>query len=103
MFESFASVIVESDNKPKNDAEDLLEKYVRCLTMVFEGDKTINPKDYPKQHSIDIIKSMPTNFIEKVDEFISKTDKLIIKKTIKCNKCGTEHEIEHEGLEDFLD
>ena len=86
----------------KTGLEEVKEKYISSLIKIYDGDEVKNPKDFSDDEVWSVIEWIPTHIIEEVDDFITDVDRISLIKEFKCQKCGTDHKIEHEGLEDFL-
>ncbi len=100
LFDSFGSMAVQSAEP--NGLEEAKDKYVSSLIKIYDGDEVHNTKDFSSDEVWEVIEWIPTHVIEEIDEFITDVDRISLVKEFKCQKCGTDHKIEHEGLEDFL-
>ena len=58
--------------------------------------------DEPEQSRLDFIESLTSNQFAKIREFIEKMPKMKYNLKYKCQHCGTDHDINLEGMQDFL-
>lgn len=86
-----------------DDLTDLAIKMIAdSVEYIFDGEQYYYANETPKEELISFIESLNQtqfNNLEKFFEIIPKIEKKI---EIKCKKCGFEHKIDVEGLDDFF-
>lgn len=101
MFKSFTSIYEAEEESDL--VEEQKKKYINCLVAIIEGDDRSESSNFKHDDLWGLIEHLPLSIIGEIDDFISKVDRLSLKTTFKCHKCGTDHTIENQGIEDFLD
>jgi len=78
------------------------EMVADCVEYIFDGEQYYYANEVSSQEMIEFIENLNQQQFAKVEDFFSDMPKLEKKLEIKCSKCGFEHKIEVQGLENFF-
>lgn len=81
------------------------ELIVSCIDSIIEGDKNSanTYSDLKKEDLIDWLEDVPSDTLEEIVKvFFAKVPYLAYDLNMTCPKCGTKHEIELRGIENFF-
>lgn len=88
------------------DVKDLTELAINMIVdsveYIFDGEQYYYSNETPKQELISFIESLNHAQFSKIEAFFDNLPKLNKVINIQCSKCGFEHVIYVEGLEDFF-
>lgn len=85
------------------DTSDIIFDFlIECIDYIFDENKIYSTKDVSKEELRQFIESLSVKQLENISLYFNNLPKLSHTIKTKCNKCGTEHEIVLEGLENFL-
>ena len=86
-----------------NDMTELaLNMIVDSIEYIYDGEQYYYANEVTKQELISFIESLNHSQFSKIEEFFDDLPKLNKTLNIKCSKCGFEHVIFVDGLEDFF-
>jgi len=89
-----------------SDVKDLTELAIGMIAdsieYIFDGDQYYYANETSKKELISFIESLNHSQFSKIEEFFDNLPKLNKALNIKCSKCGFDHVIYVEGLEDFF-
>jgi len=73
-----------------------------CIEKVFTNQEVFNASDCTQQELIDFVLNLPTDKYERMRDFCVNAPKnqLIVKQ--QCSRCGYEHNLTLEGIQDFF-
>jgi len=73
-----------------------------CIESIYTKDEVFNSKDAKQEELINFVLNLPTDKYELIKDFALNTprNQLIVNK--KCTKCGYDHTITLEGIQDFF-
>ena len=74
-----------------------------CIEYIFDENNFYYPKETPKAEMEEFIESLSVEQFKQIENFFNNLPKLKKKIEVKCSKCGYEHKIDLEGLQNFLD
>jgi len=94
--------VLEKVNSEKNVVDKTLNAIIECIDYIFDEDNFYYAKETPKKELIDFIESLNVDQFKKIEEFFNNLPKLREEVNITCDKCGFEHKIVLEGIENFL-
>ena len=94
---------VEKINKMDNPTDMAFEMILNSIDYVFDGEQYYYAKETPRKELVEFIDSLNQDQFGKIEEFFEKLPKMRKTLDIKCSKCGFEHHIVAEGLEDFFE
>lgn len=94
--------LINSISKINNDAELAFDLIVNCIEHIYENDNIYNAKDSSKEELTEFLESLNIDQFNKIKNFFDTLPKLQKNIETTCNKCGFEHQIKIEGLENFL-
>ena len=87
----------------KNNTVDLaFRMIVDSIDYVYDGDQYYYAQETPEKELIEFIESLNAQQFEKIEKFFENLPKLNKRVEIKCDKCGYDHSITVEGLENFF-
>lgn len=88
----------------KNNAVDLaFRMIVDSIEYVFDGDQYYYAEETSQKELTDFIESLNAQQFDKIEKFFQNLPKLNKKVDMKCSKCGYDHSIVVEGLENFFE
>lgn len=94
--------VVERIQELDSVTDAAFELIVDCIEYIFDDDAMYYPHETSKEEMIEFLESLTKDQFDKIEKFVNNMPKL--KKTIevKCSKCGFEHKIDVEGLDNFF-
>lgn len=72
------------------------------IEYIFDGDQYYYANETDPKELMDFIESMNTEQFNKIEQFFKNLPRLKKKLEFTCTKCGFDHKIEVEGLENFF-
>jgi|TARA_B100000035_G_scaffold314327_1_gene330308 rRNA maturation protein Nop10 len=94
--------VLNHDLNNLNQTEQTFKLLIECIERVMTEEENILFADEPEQSRLDFIESLTSNQFAKIREFIEKMPKMKYNLKYKCQHCGTDHDINLEGMQDFL-
>jgi hypothetical protein len=94
--------IIEKSNKFTSTSDMAFNMILDCVDYIFDGDQFHYAKETPRKELNDFIESLNQEQFSKIEGFFENLPVLKSTIAIKCKKCGFEHKIEVEGIEDFF-
>ncbi len=94
--------VVQRASKYTNDTDKAFDMIVDCIEYIAEGEEIHYAKEHTPKELMEFIETLNQNQFEKVEEFFMNLPKVSKKLTMQCGKCGLDHAIEVEGLENFF-
>jgi len=96
--------VVESISSTLQDSntETIFAILGKCIEMIFDNEKTYNPKEYSQKEMSDFIESLPSDSFKKMIDFVSEMPRVQKNVNFRCPKCGLEKQILLKGIEDFF-
>lgn len=86
----------------KDITELAINMIVDSIDYVFDGEQYYYASETPKKELISFIESLSHNQFSKIESFFDNLPKLNKTLDVKCSRCGFDHVIHVEGLEDFF-
>lgn len=87
----------------KTSAVDIaFEVMAESIEYIFDGEQYYNANEVSKKELMEFIESLNQEQFSRLEEFFNNLPKLNKKVEMKCSKCGFEHNINVEGLENFF-
>lgn len=93
---------IESIKKSKDLSELTLDFIISCMEYIFDKKEVYQIEDYKKEELYEFLESLTIDQFKKIEEYFTRMPKLQKKLDVKCSKCGFEHKITVEGLENFF-
>jgi hypothetical protein len=86
----------------KNQMETIVDVVCACIDYIFDAENTYPASESTKQELVDFINNLSQEQFAKINGFFNTMPKL--KHTIKwqCESCGTEDQLELEGMANFF-
>lgn len=78
------------------------EMIAESVEYIYDGEQFYYSNETPREEMIEFIESLNQQQFSKIEEFFANLPKLEKKIEMKCSKCGFEHKIDVEGLENFF-
>ena len=97
-----SDVVMRSIDPKKSDTENTYAIIMSCIDKIFDADNVYDAASQSKQELTDFIESLNKNQFEKIKDFFSGLPKLKKDISFKCTSCGTENDVQLEGLESFF-
>ena len=94
--------VEELQDTGDNILEKTLNVIINCIDYIFDDDNFYYPKETTKQEMLDFIDSLNVEQFNKIKEYFENLPKLKKELNVTCEKCGYEHKIVLEGLQNFL-
>lgn len=94
--------ILEKTSKIENAAEMAFNMIIESIEYLFDGEQYYYAKETPKKELVDFVESLNHEQFAKIESFFNNLPKLNKKMECVCKKCGFQHLIEVEGLENFF-
>jgi hypothetical protein len=85
---------------PENDVELVVAS--NCLDVIYDKDSAYPASDCTEQELKEFLLALPGDKYEKIREFIKNAPQTRLETGIKCAKCGYDHKIVLEGIQDFF-
>jgi hypothetical protein len=94
--------VVKRATQFDNMADLALELIAESIEYIHDGQQFYYAKESDPVELIEFVESLNTEQFSKVEEFFNNLPSLEKNIEMKCNKCGFEHKIKIEGLENFF-
>ena len=94
--------IVEKLAESENSVDVAFKIIVDCIENIFDGEQYYYANESTPQELMEFIESLNQDQFSKIEKFFDKIPKIKKDLEIKCNKCGYDHSITVEGLENFF-
>lgn len=75
---------------------------ISCMEYIYDQDTVYQTEDYKKEELYEFLESLTIDQFKKIEDYFTRMPKLRKKVDVKCSKCGFEHNIVIEGLENFF-
>lgn len=82
--------------------EQLFALIAKNIDVIFDERTSYNVKDVPLSNVVDFLGTLSTTQYEKLEEFFLNEPKIQKKLQIKCDKCGTLHNVVVQDVFDFF-
>jgi len=94
--------IIEKLTESENSVETAFKIIVDSIEHIFDGDQYYYANESTPQELMDFLESLNQDQFVKLEKFFDTIPKIRKDVEIKCNKCGFDHSITVEGLENFF-
>jgi len=94
--------IIEKLAESENSVETAFKIIVDSIEHIFDGDQYYYANESTPQELMDFLESLNQDQFVKLEKFFDTIPKIRKDVEIKCNKCGFDHSITVEGLENFF-
>lgn len=84
------------------ESEIAFEMIADSVEYISDGDQVYYSKEVTREELIEFIESLSQQQFAKIEQFFANMPKLQKTISMKCSKCGFEHNIDVEGLESFF-
>ena len=78
------------------------ELVIDCIDYVYDGDNLYHAHETPKEELMQFLESLTKEQFDKLESFVDNMPKLEKKINFICTKCGFNHNINVQGLDDFF-
>lgn len=78
------------------------KKIMMCIDKIFDEDEIHDPKNATEEEMNEFLDSLVETDYEKLKTFVKNTPTIFYSKTHNCPRCGFEHTVKLEGLNDFF-
>jgi hypothetical protein len=79
------------------------EMIMDSIDVIYDGQQSYLAKDYSREELTEFLESLNQQQFKKIEYFFENLPKLNKQFTLKCSKCGFDHDLYYEGLESFFD
>lgn len=80
-----------------------LKMIVDCIDYIYDGEQYYYASDTTKEELVEFVESLNQSQFNKLEQFFDNIPKLDKKIDMTCSKCGFQHTVYVEGLENFFD
>jgi hypothetical protein len=94
--------IIEKLAESENSVETAFKVIVDSIEHIFDGDQYYYANESTPQELMEFVESLNQDQFVKLEKFFDTIPKIKKDVEIKCNKCGFDHSITVEGLENFF-
>lgn len=94
--------VVERVSESSNSVETAFKIIVDSIEYIFDGDQYYYASETSPQELMDFVESLNQEQFSRLEQFFDKIPKIKKDVEIKCSKCGFDHSITVEGLENFF-
>lgn len=94
--------VLERAKKFENETDMAFDMILDSIDYIFDGKQYYHSKETTGDELQEFVESLSSKQFAKVEEFFSNLPKMNKKLDLKCSKCGFQHTIEVEGLENFF-
>lgn len=94
---------LEKLRNSKSVAKAVFDVVVSCIEYIYDDDQFYYAKETKKEELNDFIESLNVDQFNKIQKFFEQMPKLQKVLNVKCSKCGFDHTIKIEGLENFFE
>ena len=88
--------------KLENVSNIAFEMVADCVEYIYDGEQYYYANEVSPQEMVEFIENLNQQQFAKIEDFFSDMPKMEKKIEMKCSKCGFEHKIEVQGLENFF-
>lgn len=88
------------DQIPEEDRDYYLAS--KCIDYIYDENSVHKADEATSEELLNFIENLSGDKYQKIEEFFEKSPKIRLQLKKICPKCGYEHDIELEGLEDFF-
>lgn len=92
----------ESLQDESSTTQQTFDMIIQCIESVQTEEENIKISDEPREDVMAFIESLNTQQFNKIREFVEKMPKLKHNLKYACEKCGHNHDIVLEGMNDFF-
>ena len=94
--------VIEKTNNVDNANDLAFNMIIDSIDSIFDGQQYYYAKETPRQELVDFIEQLNAEQFGKIEDFFKNLPKLNKKIDCTCSRCGFQHLIEVEGLENFF-
>jgi hypothetical protein len=94
--------VIEKLKTSKGLSELTFDFIISCMEFIYDKNDVYQISDYKKEELYEFLESLTLDQFKKIEDYFTRIPKLQKKLDIKCDKCGFEHKITIEGLENFF-
>ena len=94
--------VIEKTNGVDNANDLAFNMIIDSIDSIFDGQQYYYAKETPRKELIDFIEQLNAEQFGKIEDFFKNLPKLNKRIDCTCSKCGFQHLIEVEGLENFF-
>jgi hypothetical protein len=94
--------IVEKVSESQNSIETAFRIIVDSIEYIFDGDQYYYAEETSEKELMEFVESLNQEQFSKLEKFFDNIPKIKKHVEIKCSKCGFDHSITVEGLENFF-
>jgi hypothetical protein len=94
--------LIEKINKKESAVDIAFDIIVDSIEYIYDGEQYYHAKDSTKQELMEFIEALSQSQFAKLENFFDHMPKIRKTLEVKCKKCGFDHSIAIEGLENFF-
>jgi hypothetical protein len=94
--------ILESVSKLESSTDIAFDMIISSVESIFDGQQYFYAKEVTRQEIVDFIESLNQDQFSKIENFFNNLPSLNKNVNMTCGKCGFDHTIEVEGLDNFF-
>lgn len=89
-------------SKLYSDTDIAFELILNCIEYIFDNDTFYYAHETPKEELMTFLESLTKEQFDKIQNFVENVPSLKKQINMTCSKCGFQHSIDVEGLQDFF-
>jgi T4 bacteriophage base plate protein len=94
--------VIKDSLNYNTESEVTFNLIANSIEYIYDGEQFYYASESSHEELMEFVESMSQSQFEKIERFFNNLPKLKEKIQIKCSKCGYNHEINVEGLENFF-
>jgi hypothetical protein len=94
---ALASILSENPTE-----DELMTIIIKSIDMVIEGETIHKAEDSSEEEMKEFVLGLTQPQLTLVEDFFGALPKVVLEHKYNCSKCGVEHDIKLEGLENFF-
>lgn len=95
--------IIDKLNSSKSDSDIALDVIIDCIEYIYDQTELYNAENVSREELVEFIENLNFEQFKKIEDFFKNIPRLKKDISMKCPKCGFDHNIHIEGLENFFE
>ena len=94
--------VVEKMQDSESATDAVFELIIECIDYIYDEDNMYYAHETPKEELMAFIESLTKEQFDQIEKFVESVPTLKKELEITCSKCGFQHKLKVEGLQDFF-
>jgi len=95
--------MIKKLNYENESDDDFLKFIILNIDSIIDGEEIIDPQSVPQEELLEFIENLSRYQVYQISEFFTTTPKVVGNIKYTCAKCGYNHDIELEGIQNFFE